>query len=78
MALATDTVTEAARRPVIEGRLTSHSRPGHPLSVVAVHALTGETRIFDRSSGSPWWTPWPRAAPSPASGPPRPSTAPPA
>jgi len=51
MALAADTVSEAERRPVIEGRLPSHSWPERPLGVVAVHAVTGETRVFDRASG---------------------------
>ncbi|WP_371596753.1 patatin-like phospholipase family protein [Streptomyces sp. NBC_00564] len=51
MALAAETVTEAERRTVIETRLPSHSWPEHNLSVVAVNAATGETRIFDRSSG---------------------------
>jgi len=51
MALAAETVTEAQRRPVIEARLPSHSWPERNLSVVAVNAATGETRVFDRTSG---------------------------
>ncbi|MGW1890091.1 patatin-like phospholipase family protein [Streptomyces sp. NPDC002004] len=51
MALAADTVTEAERRSVIEARLPSHDWPERSLSVVAVHATTGETRLFDRASG---------------------------
>lgn len=51
MALAAETVTEAERRAVIETRLPSHSWPERDLSVVAVNAATGETRIFDRTSG---------------------------
>ncbi|MFK4098575.1 patatin-like phospholipase family protein [Streptomyces sp. NPDC019531] len=51
MALAADTVTEAERRSVIEGRLPSHDWPGRPLSVIAVNARTGETRVLDRASG---------------------------
>ncbi|MER6976624.1 patatin-like phospholipase family protein, partial [Streptomyces carpinensis] len=51
MALAADTVTEAERRPVIEARLPSHSWPEHHLAVVAVSAVTGETRLFDRTCG---------------------------
>jgi NTE family protein len=51
MALAAETVTEAERQPVIEARLPSHSWPERNLSVVAVHAVTGETRVFDRTSG---------------------------
>ncbi|MYT30260.1 MULTISPECIES: patatin-like phospholipase family protein [unclassified Streptomyces] len=52
MALAAETVTEAERRAVIEARLPSHRWPERSLSVVAVHALTGETRVFDRTSGA--------------------------
>ncbi|MGW3117357.1 patatin-like phospholipase family protein [Streptomyces sp. NPDC001107] len=51
MALAAETVTEAERRPVIEGRLPSHSWPERPLGVVAVNAATGKTRLFDRAAG---------------------------
>lgn len=51
MALAAETVTEAERRAVIEARLPSHDWPERQLSVVAVHATTGETRVFDRTSG---------------------------
>ncbi|WP_406329652.1 patatin-like phospholipase family protein [Streptomyces sp. NBC_00203] len=51
MALAAETVTEAERRAVIEARLPSHSWPERDLSVVAVNAATGETRLFDRTSG---------------------------
>ncbi|MFI9048153.1 patatin-like phospholipase family protein [Streptomyces sp. NPDC053427] len=51
MALAAGTVAEAERRAVIEARLPSHSWSERKLSVVAVNAVTGETRIFDRASG---------------------------
>ncbi|MBX7551212.1 patatin-like phospholipase family protein [Streptomyces sp. tea 10] len=51
MALAAETVTEAARRAVIEARLPSHRWPERNLSVIAVHAVSGETRVFDRTSG---------------------------
>ncbi len=51
MALAAETVTEAERRAVIEARLPSHRWPERPLSVIAVHAVTGRTRVFDRTSG---------------------------
>jgi NTE family protein len=51
MALAAETVTEAERRSVIEARLPSHKWPERHLSVVAVNAATGETRVFDRTSG---------------------------
>lgn len=52
LALAADTVTEAERRAVIGGRLPSHEWPRRALAVVAVNALTGETRVFDRASGA--------------------------
>lgn len=52
MALAAETVGEAERRAVIEARLPSHDWPERSLSVVAVDAATGETRIFDRTSGA--------------------------
>lgn len=51
MALAANTVPEERRRAVIEWRLPVHDWPDAPLRVVAVDALTGEERIFDRSSG---------------------------
>lgn len=51
MALAAETVIEAERRSVIEARLPSSRWPGRNLSVVAVDAGTGETRVFDRGSG---------------------------
>jgi NTE family protein len=47
MALATDTVPEAARLEVIAGRLPNHNWPDRPVHIVAVDALTGEGRIFD-------------------------------
>jgi NTE family protein len=47
MALATDTVPEAARLQVIAGRLPRHTWPDRPVRIVAVDALTGEGRIFD-------------------------------
>jgi NTE family protein len=50
-ALAADTVTEAERRAVIEGRLPSHEWPARRLLVTAVNALTGELRVLDRESG---------------------------
>ncbi|MGW5417934.1 patatin-like phospholipase family protein [Actinomadura geliboluensis] len=50
-ALATDTVDEAARREVIEGRLPVHEWPSRDLRVTAVNALTGDLRVFDRGSG---------------------------
>ncbi|AJT63118.1 hypothetical protein T261_1432 [Streptomyces lydicus] len=51
MALAAETVTEAERRAVIKARLPSHRWPERNLSVVAVDAVTGGTRVFDRTSG---------------------------
>ncbi|MEU6663925.1 patatin-like phospholipase family protein [Streptomyces sp. NPDC046821] len=51
VALAADTPDEATRRAVIEGRLVSHRWPDRPLLVTAVHATTGEFRVFDRDSG---------------------------
>ncbi|MFE9107385.1 patatin-like phospholipase family protein [Actinomadura geliboluensis] len=50
-ALATDTIDEAARRGVIEGRLPVHEWPSRDLRVTAVNALTGDLRVFDRGSG---------------------------
>jgi NTE family protein len=47
MALATDTVPEAARLAVIAGRLPNHAWPDRPVRIVAVDARTGEERIFD-------------------------------
>jgi NTE family protein len=52
-ALATDTVDEAERRAVIEGRLPVHEWPSRRLRVTAVNALTGDLRVFDRASGVP-------------------------
>nr|WP_030065731.1 patatin-like phospholipase family protein [Streptomyces natalensis] len=51
MALAADTVPEADRRAVIGARLPSHTWSARPLRVVAVDAATGESRLFDRTSG---------------------------
>ncbi len=51
-ALATQTVTEAERRSVIAERLPSHAWPDSLLLIVAVDAETGETKIFDRLSGT--------------------------
>jgi NTE family protein len=49
-ALAADTVPEADRRAVIEGRLPSHEWPERAIRLVAVEAVTGETAVFDRGS----------------------------
>ncbi|WIM90074.1 patatin-like phospholipase family protein [Candidatus Mycobacterium wuenschmannii] len=51
VALATDTVSEAVRRTVIEHRLPSHDWPERVLRITAVDAVTGELVAFDRESG---------------------------
>jgi NTE family protein len=51
-ALEAPTVTEAERRAVIAERLPTHTWPGGMLLIVAVDTETGETRIFDRLSGT--------------------------
>ena len=50
-ALGAATVTEHARRAVIEARLPSHTWPERALKIVAVDAESGEPRVFDRRSG---------------------------
>jgi len=52
-ALRARTVPEAERRAVIERRLPSAEWPERRLLIASVDALTGELRIFDRSSGVP-------------------------
>jgi len=51
-ALEAPTVTEEERRSVIAERLPSHAWPNGLLLIVAVDTETGETRIFDRLSGT--------------------------
>ncbi|TVT28622.1 patatin-like phospholipase family protein [Amycolatopsis rhizosphaerae] len=51
MALAAPTVPEAERRAVIEARLPGHEWPERDLAIVAVDALSGGVRVFDRRSG---------------------------
>ncbi|MDQ1552202.1 MAG: hypothetical protein QOD50_1624 [Actinomycetota bacterium] len=51
VALAAETPSTAARRAVIEARLTEKSWGDRSLGLTAVDAETGELRIFDRSSG---------------------------
>ncbi len=51
-ALEAPTVTEAERRSVIAERLPSHAWPDGMLLIVAVDTETGQTKIFDRLSGT--------------------------
>ena len=51
-ALEAPTVTEEERRSVIKERLPSHAWPNGMLLIVAVDTETGETKIFDRLSGT--------------------------
>ena len=50
-ALGTATVSESARRAVIESRLPSHAWPDRGLRIIAVDAETGLPRVFDKDSG---------------------------
>lgn len=50
VALATETVSEAVRRGVIEKRLPSHQWPDRALRITAVDAATGEFVVFDPNS----------------------------
>lgn len=51
LALSAETVSPAARREVIEGRLPVHAWPEWSLALVAVDTDSGEPRLFDRASG---------------------------
>lgn len=51
LALESETVPEATRRAVIAARLPDHEWGERRLSVVAVNAGDGTTRLFDRTSG---------------------------
>ena len=51
IALAADTPSTAARRAVIEARLTVRSWGDRSLRLTAVDAESGELRVFDRDSG---------------------------
>jgi NTE family protein len=51
-ALQAPTVTEAERRSVVAARLPAHGWPDRLLRITAVDTETGETRIFDRLSGT--------------------------
>ncbi|MEU9477497.1 patatin-like phospholipase family protein [Streptomyces sp. NPDC048191] len=53
VALGSRTVSEEARRAVIESRLPSHGWPERALKVVAVDARSGEPVVFERGSGVP-------------------------
>ncbi|QLY32076.1 patatin-like phospholipase family protein [Nocardia huaxiensis] len=53
LALEAETVLEATRYAIIEGRLPVHAWPDRPLRIVAVDAYTGAPRIFDRTSAVP-------------------------
>ncbi|MQY38642.1 hypothetical protein SRB17_66550 [Streptomyces sp. RB17] len=53
VALGSRTVSEEARRAVIESRLPSHGWPERALKVVAVDAESGEPVVFERASGVP-------------------------
>ncbi len=50
-ALGATTVSERERRAVIESRLPATRWPERTLRIVAVDALDGATRVFDRTSG---------------------------
>jgi NTE family protein len=50
-ALDTATVSESARRAVIESRLPSHAWPDRGLKIIAVDAESGVPRVFDKDSG---------------------------
>lgn len=51
LALRARTVPEAERRAVIESRLPRHEWPTRPTRIVAVDAVSGRPRVFDRASG---------------------------
>ncbi|MEV0233759.1 patatin-like phospholipase family protein [Nonomuraea sp. NPDC050786] len=51
LALAADTISEARRREVIEGRLPVHEWPERDLVIVAVEAVSGEPTLFAPGSG---------------------------
>lgn len=50
-ALAAQTVPEARRLAVVEGRLPSHDWPSRPVRLTAVDCESGELRAFDAQSG---------------------------
>jgi NTE family protein len=51
LALAADTVDEAARRAAVAARVPVDAWPARRLLIVAVDAATGETVVFDRDAG---------------------------
>jgi NTE family protein len=51
VALAAETVSEAARRDVVAGRLPVPDWPDRDLRIVAVDTADGEPVVFDRTSG---------------------------
>src|SRR5690348_11811953 len=54
LALNAKTVSESARREVIEGRLPDHAWPADgKVTLTAVDVYTGELRLFDKDSGVP-------------------------
>ncbi len=50
-ALATDTVTETARRAAVSSRIPVRTWPDRALQITTVNATTGAFVIFDRTSG---------------------------
>ncbi|MGT2531131.1 patatin-like phospholipase family protein [Streptomyces nojiriensis] len=50
-ALGAECVPEPERRAVIESRLPSYEWPARAVKIVAVDAVSGEPRVFDRASG---------------------------
>jgi NTE family protein len=52
VALAADTVAEPVRRAVVAGRLPSDDWPEQRMATVAIDALTGDRRVFERGSGA--------------------------
>ena len=52
-ALAAKTVPEPARRAAVASRLPSREWPARRMRLIAVDALTGAHRVFDRASGVP-------------------------
>jgi NTE family protein len=51
-ALQAPTVTEAERRSVVAARLPAHAWPDRLMRITAVDTESGETKIFDRLSGT--------------------------